>query len=183
MEVTWLGIQISICWSQKPSQKRRGVHQKTSQYLVWPWFASWSVTDLVHIELIRLFDCCLWNVVPLLFKWLCEVAEYWLRTSKHAVVHVDPLSQPLLLVCSTSLSYRLRSPRIGKLPQSSPSSKVETPWTQTVTDLYPSCPAYLRSSKAKSTNRSLTISNPTVPSPLWNLVSEQLSAPQPRSRY
>uniref|UniRef100_A0A8C7HZB4 Reverse transcriptase domain-containing protein n=1 Tax=Oncorhynchus kisutch TaxID=8019 RepID=A0A8C7HZB4_ONCKI len=35
----------------------------------------------------------------------------------------------------SSLSYRLRSPRIGKLPQSSPSSKGETPWTQTVTDL------------------------------------------------
>ena len=92
-----------------------------------------------------------------------------------------PLSQPLL---PTYLSYRLRSPRIGKLPQSSPSSKGETPWTQTVTDLYPSCPAYLRSSKAKSTNRSLTISNPTVPSPLCNLVSEPVTgAPQPHSRY
>uniref|UniRef100_A0A8K9WZI4 Reverse transcriptase domain-containing protein n=1 Tax=Oncorhynchus mykiss TaxID=8022 RepID=A0A8K9WZI4_ONCMY len=63
------------------------------------------------------------------------------------------LSQPLLPACSTCLSYRLRSPRIGKLPQSSPSSKGETPLTQTVTDLYPSCPAYLRSSKAKSTKK------------------------------
>ena len=83
-----------------------------------------------------------------------------------------------------TLSYRLRSPRTGKLPRSSAFSKGETPWTQTVTDLYPSCPAYLQSSKAKSTNRSLIISNPTVPSPLCNLVSEPVTgAPQPRSRY
>ena len=54
MDFTWLGIQICICWSQKPSQKRRGVDQKTSQYLVWPQFASWSMTHLVHMELIRL---------------------------------------------------------------------------------------------------------------------------------
>jgi hypothetical protein len=36
------------------------------------------------------------------------------------------LLQPLLLACSTSLSYRLRSRKIGKLPRSSPSSKGET---------------------------------------------------------
>ena len=45
-------------------------------------------------------------------------------------------------------------------------------------------PAFLKSSKAKLTNRSLTISNTTVPSPLCNLVSEPVTvAPQPRSRY
>jgi hypothetical protein len=39
------------------------------------------------------------------------------------------------------------------------------------------------SSKAELTNRSPTISNPTVPSPLCNLVSELLmGAPQPCSR-
>uniref|UniRef100_A0A8C7L5R6 Reverse transcriptase domain-containing protein n=1 Tax=Oncorhynchus kisutch TaxID=8019 RepID=A0A8C7L5R6_ONCKI len=33
------------------------------------------------------------------------------------------LLQPLLLACSISLSYRLRFPKIGRLPRSSPSSK------------------------------------------------------------
>ena len=83
-----------------------------------------------------------------------------------------------------NLSYRPRSLKIGKLLRSSPSSKGVTPETQTVTDLYPSCPAYLKSSKAKLINRSLTISNPIVPSPLCNPASEPVTgAPQPRSRY
>jgi hypothetical protein len=48
-----------------------------------------------------------------------------------------------------------------------------------LTDLYLSYPAFLRSSKAKLTNRLLTISIPTVPSPLCNLVSELvMGAPQ-----
>ena len=43
--------------------------------------------------------------------------------------------------------------------------------------------AFLRSSKAKSTNRLPTISNPTIPSPLCNLVSELvMGAAQPHSR-
>jgi hypothetical protein len=43
---------------------------------------------------------------------------------------------------------------------------------------------YLRSSKAKLTNRLPTISNPTVPSQLCNLVSELvMGAPHPRSRF
>ena len=50
--------------------------------------------------------------------------------------------------------------------------------------VYPSCPAFLKSSKAKLINRSLTISNLTPPSPLCNPVSELVTgAPQPRSRY
>ena len=50
MDFTWLGIQFCICWSQKS----RGVDQKTCQYLMWPPFAWCSVTNLLHIELIRL---------------------------------------------------------------------------------------------------------------------------------
>jgi hypothetical protein len=34
-------------------------------------------------------DCGLWNVVPLLFKWLSKVAGYW-RELKHIVTQVDP---------------------------------------------------------------------------------------------
>ena len=53
MDFTWLGIQICICWSDT-LKKSRGVDQKTSQYLVWPPFASCSATHLLRIELIRL---------------------------------------------------------------------------------------------------------------------------------
>ena len=35
-------------------KKGRGVDQKSSQYLVWPPFASCSATDLLHVKLIRL---------------------------------------------------------------------------------------------------------------------------------
>ena len=91
--------------------------------------------------------------------------------------------QPLLLACSTSLSCRLRFPKIGKQLRSSPSSKGGTLLTQTATDLYLSYHAFLRSSKAKSTNRLPTISNLTIPSLLCNPVSELvMGAPQPRSR-
>ena len=58
MDSTWQGIQIWICWSQIPWKKGRGVDQKTSEYLVWPQFASCWVTHLL-IELIRLlFVAC-----------------------------------------------------------------------------------------------------------------------------
>ena len=51
------------------------------------------------------------------------------------------------------------------------------------TDLYLSYPAFLRSSKAKLTNRLPTIWNLTIHSLLCNLVSELvMGAPQPRSR-
>ncbi len=54
---------------------------KTSQYLVWPPFASCSATRLLHIELIRLLivtvEC--WST-PL--QWLCEVAGYWQEPQK-----------------------------------------------------------------------------------------------------
>ena len=115
---------------------------------------------------------------PVQISWACQPGPSISETIRRHCR--NPYYQPV-----QPLSYRLRSPRIGKLPQSSPSSKGETPWTQTVTDLYPSCPAYLRSSKAKSTNRSLTILNPTVPSPLCNLVSElvHLSHAQGTKRY
>ena len=52
-------------------KKGRGVDHKTSQYLVWPPFASCSVTHLLRIQLIRLLIVAcgnLWNVVPLLFN-------------------------------------------------------------------------------------------------------------------
>ena len=90
---------------------------------------------------------------------------------------------PLLQACSTSVSYRLRFPKIGKQLRSTPSSKGGTLYTQTATDIYLSYPVFLRSLKAKLTNRLPTISNPTVPSPLCNLVSELvMGAPQPCSR-
>ena len=50
MDFTWLRIQI--CWSQVPEKKGRGVVKKTSQYLVWPQFASCITTHLLRIELI-----------------------------------------------------------------------------------------------------------------------------------
>ncbi len=61
---------------------------ETSQYLVWPPFASRSATHLLRIELIRLW---LWPVecwsTPL--QWLCEVAGYW-QELEHVVVYADP---------------------------------------------------------------------------------------------
>ena len=55
MDFIWLGIQIWICCSQiLYIKKGLGVGQKTSQYLVWPPFPSFSMTHLLCIELIRL---------------------------------------------------------------------------------------------------------------------------------
>ena len=48
MDFTWMGMLIT------DTLKKRGVDQKTSQYLVWPPFASCSATHILHIELIRL---------------------------------------------------------------------------------------------------------------------------------
>jgi hypothetical protein len=45
----------------------RVVDQKTSQYLVWPPFASWT-THLLRIRVDQAVDCGMWNVVPLLFN-------------------------------------------------------------------------------------------------------------------
>ena len=42
------------CNMQQDTLKSRGLDQKTSQYLVWPPFASCSATHLLRIELIRL---------------------------------------------------------------------------------------------------------------------------------
>ena len=50
MDFTCLGIQICICLSQIHKKKV----SETSQYLVWPLFASCSATHLLRIELIRL---------------------------------------------------------------------------------------------------------------------------------
>ncbi len=59
---------------------------KTSQYLVWPQFASRSATHLLRIELIRLLIVECWST-PL--QWLCEVAGYW-QELEQAVVYADP---------------------------------------------------------------------------------------------
>uniref|UniRef100_A0A8C7DPJ6 Reverse transcriptase domain-containing protein n=1 Tax=Oncorhynchus kisutch TaxID=8019 RepID=A0A8C7DPJ6_ONCKI len=69
-----------------------------------------------------------------------------LEPYKSAVLdNLDPLSAAIVATPITSLfNLSFVSSEIPKLPRSSPSSKGETPWTQTVTDLYPSCPAYLK---------------------------------------
>ncbi len=60
---------------------------KTSQYLVWPPFASCSATHY----LLSCSGCWLWPVecwsTPL--QWMCEVAGYW-QELEHAVVYADP---------------------------------------------------------------------------------------------
>ncbi len=48
-----------------------------------------SATHLLHIELIRLLTCGLWNAGPLLFNGWCEVAGYW-QELENAVVYADP---------------------------------------------------------------------------------------------
>ena len=52
-------------------KKGRGVDQKTSQYLIWPPFASCSETHLLSHRADQAVDCGLCNVVPLLFNG-CE---------------------------------------------------------------------------------------------------------------
>ena len=147
--------------------------QPTAPQATCPSLPSFSFTQIQIADVLK----DLQNLDPYKSAGLDNLDPLFLKLS--AAIVATPITSLF-----SSLSYRLRSPRIGKLPQSSPSSKGETPWTQTAIDLYPSCPAYLRSLKAKSTNRSLTISNPTVPSPLCNLVSVLVTgAPQPLSRY
>ena len=45
-------------------------------------------TSLSH-KVDQVVDCGLWNVFPLLFKLLCEVAGYWWEL-EYTVGHVDP---------------------------------------------------------------------------------------------
>ena len=96
------------------------------------------------------------------------------------------IGTPLLLPPTMAVTLSFVSPEIPKDWKAAaviPLFKGGTLLAQTATDLYLSYPAFLRSSKAKSTNRLPTISNLTIPSLLCNLVSELvMGAPQPRSR-
>ncbi len=62
---------------------------KTSQYLVWPPFASRSATNLLCIELIRLLIVACGMLVHSSSIAVCEVAGYR-QELEHAVVYVDP---------------------------------------------------------------------------------------------
>ncbi len=64
---------------------------KTSQYLVWPPFASRSATHLLRIELIRFVDCDLWNVGPLLFNGCAKLLGI---KSNHFYCHITTAHVP-----------------------------------------------------------------------------------------
>ncbi len=64
---------------------------KTSQYLVWPPFASRSATHLLRIELIRFVDCDLWNVGPLLFNGSAKLLGI---KSNHFYCHITTAHVP-----------------------------------------------------------------------------------------
>ena len=69
MDLTWLGIQMCISWSQIQYLKRKvGMLIRTSLFLVWPPFASCGAANLLLHGVDQAVDCGLWNLVPLLFN-------------------------------------------------------------------------------------------------------------------
>ncbi len=62
---------------------------KTSQYLVWPPFASRSATHLLRIELIRLLIVACGMLVHSSSIGCAKLLRYW-QELEHAVVYADP---------------------------------------------------------------------------------------------
>jgi hypothetical protein len=93
MNFAWLGIQICICWWQRPLKKKLG---KCIIKLVWcdhhiclmqrDTFSSHRVDQA--------FDCGLWNVVPLLFNGcakLLDIGENWNTLSYMSIQSIPNL--------------------------------------------------------------------------------------------
>ena len=114
----WVTVHIrkSVNWNKliRPYictlKKGRGVDQKTSQYLLWPPFASCSATHFLRIELIRLLivACGMLSLCIIMLKHEVMAADEWHDNGPQDVVSVFLCIQIAIhkmQLCSLSIAY------------------------------------------------------------------------------